>query len=141
MSSIGNSIYSVACGARGDGGIEDERKSYIDKRARLGKELVKAGVGEAARTEIRELLDERARQAGELGKAAAQREQQWQAKTDRIIAARDDVIAQREAAAAGRAPKSSRACTTRADRTAQTASPAPARVAGRRNLHSAELER
>ncbi|WP_433527763.1 hypothetical protein ACQPZ2_44055 (plasmid) [Nocardia pseudovaccinii] len=141
VSSIGDSLYSVACGARGNGGIEDERKSYADKRARLGKELVKAGVDEAARAEIRELVDDRARQAGVLGTAAAQREQRWQAKTDRVVAARDNAVAQRLAATAGRA-QNGRACTTnRPDRAAQTASPAPARVAGRRNLHSAEIGR
>ncbi|MEV6340947.1 hypothetical protein AB0M12_40285 [Nocardia vinacea] len=140
-SSLGDSIYSVACGARGDG-VEYERKSYADKRARLGQALVKAGVDESVRTEIRELIDDRARQAGVLGTAAAQREQRWQAKTDRVVAARDNAIAQRLAATAGRAPQSSRACTTnRPDRAAQTASPAPARVAGRRNLHSAEVGR
>ncbi|WP_433717431.1 RRQRL motif-containing zinc-binding protein (plasmid) [Nocardia sp. CA-084685] len=141
VSSIGDALYTVACGARGDGGIEYERKSYADKRARLGKELVKAGIDETVRTEIRELVDDRARQAGVLGKAAAQREQQWQAKTHQIVEARDDAIAQRQAAAAGRAPTNGRACTSRADRAAQTASPAPVRVAGRRNLHSAEVGR
>ncbi|MEU4345426.1 hypothetical protein AB0H00_29945 [Nocardia sp. NPDC023852] len=140
VSSISDSIYSVACGARGQG-VEHERKSYADKRTRLGQALLKAGVDEAVRTEIRELVDDRARQAGALGKPAAQRERQWQAKTDRIIATRDDAIAQREAAAAGRAPQTGRACTTRADRAAQAHMPAPSRAAGRRQLHTPEVGR
>jgi hypothetical protein len=148
VSSIGDALYTVACGARGNGGIEAERKSYTDKRARLGKELVKTGVGEAARTEIGELLDERARQAGVLGKAAAQREQQWKAKIDRAIADRNDAIAQRQAAAAGRASGSGRARAPRPDRDpaqeahaqAQARAQAQTRaVAGRRQLHSPEV--
>jgi len=122
---------------------------YADKRARFGKELVKAGVGEAARTEIRELLDERARQAGELGKAAAQREQQWKAKVDRAVADRNDSIAQRQAAAAGRASNSGRARAPRPDRApaqeahaqAQARAQGQTRAAGRRQLHSPEVGR
>ncbi|MEV0292143.1 hypothetical protein [Nocardia sp. NPDC050710] len=93
--------------------------------------------------QIRAVVDERARDAGELGRPAAVRRQQWKAKTDKVIEARDNAIAQRQAAAAGRASKSSRACTTRADRTAaQTNMPAPASTAaGRRNLHTPEVGR
>lgn len=149
VSSVGDALYTVACGARGNGGIEHERKSYADKRARLGKELVKAGVSEAARTEIRELLDERARQAGELGKTAAQREQQWKTKLDRVVADRNDAIAQRQAAAAGRVSGSGRARAPRPDRDpaqeahaqAQARAQAQTRAAGRRQLHSPEVGR
>ncbi|MGW4094985.1 RRQRL motif-containing zinc-binding protein [Nocardia sp. NPDC004750] len=147
VSAIGDSLYTVACGARGNGGIEAERKSYADKRARLSTQLAKAGVGEEARTEIRELIDERARQAGELGKTAVQREQQWKAKLDRAVAARNDSIAQRQAAVAGRASGSGRARAPRPDRApaqeahvqAQARARAQTRAAGRRELHSPEL--
>ncbi|MGY4103778.1 RRQRL motif-containing zinc-binding protein [Nocardia sp. R16R-3T] len=137
VSSIGDSIYSVASGALGFG-VNYERKAYIEKRDRLGHALTEAGVEPEVKQQIRAVIDGKAHAAGEIGHSAAFRHKRWQAKTDQIVEARDDAIAQRQAAAAGRAPKSSRACTTRADRTAQTHKPAPARAAGRRNLHTTE---
>ncbi|GAB4590347.1 hypothetical protein [Nocardia sp. IFM 10818] len=129
-SSVGDSIYSVACGAKGMG-IEYERKSYAEKRARLERTLGDAGLHLPTRMEIRELVDDRARQAGTLGQAAARREHEWKAKVDRVVSARDDAIAQRTAAAAGRAPSpAGRGCVSRPDRAAQ--SEVPARAAGRR---------
>ncbi|MGV9838061.1 RRQRL motif-containing zinc-binding protein [Nocardia niigatensis] len=148
VSSIGDSLYTVACGARSPGGIEYERKSYADKYAHLGRQLVKAGVGEAARAEIGQLLADRARQAGELGRTAAWREQQWKAKVDSAVAHRNDSLAQRQAAAAGRAPHTGRARAPRAEKTAteahaqaQAQAQQSRATAGRRQLHSPEVER
>ncbi|MFE3280068.1 hypothetical protein [Nocardia sp. NPDC059239] len=117
VSLVGDSLYTVACGARGSGGIEYGRKFYADKYAHLGGQLVNAGVGEAARAEIGQLLADRARQAGELGRTAAWREQRWKAKVESVMADRNDSRAQRQAAA-GRAPHTGRARAPRAERTA-----------------------
>ncbi|WP_433635643.1 RRQRL motif-containing zinc-binding protein [Nocardia sp. CA-120079] len=139
--SIGDSIYSVASGALL--GVNYERKAYIEKRDRLGHALTQAGVAPEVKQQIRAVVDGKAHAAGGIGHAAAVRHQRWQAKTDQIVEARDDAIAQRQAAAAGRASKSSRACTTnRADRATQTHMPSPTHAAaGRRNLHTPEVER
>ncbi|GAB3212569.1 hypothetical protein [Nocardia tengchongensis] len=148
VSAIGDSLYTVACGARGSGGIEFERKNYANKYASLGRQLVEMGAGEVARTEIGQLLADRARQAGELGRTAAWREQQWTAKVEAAVADRNDALAQRQAAAAGRAPNTGHA---RAPRTEKAAGEAHAQAqaqaqssraaAGRRQLHSPEVER
>ncbi|MBF6138277.1 hypothetical protein IU501_35480 [Nocardia otitidiscaviarum] len=142
VDSVGESLYSVACGAREDG-VTQERKRYAERRAFLDQTLGKAGIDETERGEIRRLVDDRAREAGTLGKAAAQRGQQWQTKITELVAARDDVIAQRQAADAARAP--GRGCTQRPDRAAaaqtQTQAVVTTRAAGRRQLHSPEVGR
>ncbi|WP_306358965.1 MULTISPECIES: RRQRL motif-containing zinc-binding protein [unclassified Nocardia] len=142
VDSVGDSLYSVACGARADG-VARERERYAERRAYLDQALGKAGIDETERTEIRRLVDDRAREAGTLGKAAAQRGQQWQTKITELVAARDDVIAQRQAADVGRVP--GRGCTQRPDRAAaaqtQTQAVVTTRAAGRRQLHSPEVGR
>ncbi|MFE2961978.1 hypothetical protein [Nocardia tengchongensis] len=148
VSAIGDSLYTVACGARGTGGIAYERKAYAEKYAELGRQLVQARVGQDARAEIGQLLVDRARQAGELGRTAAWREQQWTAKVEAAVADRNDSLAQRQAAAAGRAPNTGHA---RAQRTEKAAGEAHAQAqahaqqsratAGRRQLHSPEVGR
>ncbi|WP_280392809.1 RRQRL motif-containing zinc-binding protein [Nocardia wallacei] len=137
---IGTSVSSVASGA-GSTGMDYERKAYVDHRTALGQALARADVDQAARAEIRGIIDGRAREAGELGQVAAERRDRWKAKTDHVVARRDDAIAQQRAATAGRTkpPDQQRACTARVDLTQPgVSSPSPA---GMRQLHSMEVER
>jgi hypothetical protein len=138
VSSIADRIYSVATGP-GLSSIEAQRRAYVDNRARLGTALTRAGVPQTAQTEIRTLVDERAREAGKLGGNAAGREQRWTAKTEAVITARDDAIARRRGAAAaeaGHAHAPERTCAARPAAQARTAAPG-----GRREWRSSEVER
>ncbi|WP_280510932.1 hypothetical protein [Nocardia farcinica] len=111
LSTVGDSLFSVASGA-----VDDyHRDRFLKKRKDLGQALTAAGVYDETKSEIRTLVDSRARQAGELGRGAADREQRWKTRTAEILARRDDAIAQRRAANASVAP-SARICTTRPDR-------------------------
>ncbi|MGY2025866.1 RRQRL motif-containing zinc-binding protein [Nocardia gipuzkoensis] len=142
VSSMTDALFSVATGSPGTS-VELDRQQYTIKRTELGKALARAGVDPEVRQQIRALVDDSARQAGELGRGAAARRQQWKDKTANIVAARDDAIAQRQAAAADRSPshRSGRTCANRPDRTAQAASPAPARSAARRPVHTSGVQR
>ncbi|BDT96969.1 hypothetical protein IFM12275_69450 (plasmid) [Nocardia sputorum] len=142
VSSMTDSLFSVATGSPGTS-VELDRQQYTIKRTELGKALARAGVDSDIQQRIRTLVDDRARQAGELGRGAAARRQQWRDKSANVVAARDDAIAQRQAAAADRSPspRSGRTCASRPDRTAQAASPAPARSAARRPVHTSGVER
>ncbi|MEU5763980.1 RRQRL motif-containing zinc-binding protein [Nocardia sp. NPDC047648] len=140
VSSMTDALFSVATGSPGTS-VELDRQQYTIKRTELGKALARAGVDPDVQQRIRTLVDDRARQAGELGRGAAARRQQWRDKTANIVAARDDAIAQRQAAAADRSPRSGRSCASRPDRAAQAASPAPARSAARRPVHTSGVER
>ncbi|WP_280264676.1 hypothetical protein [Nocardia wallacei] len=138
VSSISDTLYSVASGA--SLGIEYERKKYREQRAELGQSLVRTGVDENVQTEIRGLIDERARDAGKLGQVAAARREQWQAKTNRIVTNRDTRAARRAAVDAGHASPAERACTKRPTR---SAGPAATAGSGARisQLHSEEIGR
>ncbi|MFB7837834.1 hypothetical protein, partial [Streptomyces sp. NPDC056056] len=137
VGSLGDSLYIAATGALGSG-MDAEAKSFVTRRDKLGRTLAEACVEPSVKQKIRAVIDTAARDAGARGRAAVDRNQRWQAKTDGVIAARDDAIAQRHAATAGIAAQNGRGCTTRPDRVAQAHAPAPA---GRRNLHSAEVGR
>ncbi|MGW5230422.1 hypothetical protein ACWEP5_36510 [Nocardia niigatensis] len=115
VTSISDSIYTVACGSR-SGDLPADRKTYMDRRDRLAQALAEEKVHPDVQKDVRALVDGRARQAGEIGRAAADRTDQWTAKIDRVVAARDDQIAQRQAANAGQAAHAGRACTTQAER-------------------------
>ncbi|WP_189094653.1 hypothetical protein [Nocardia jinanensis] len=134
LSSMSDTLFSVAAGA--SLGVDNARREFADKRGRLGEALANAGVDRDTKLEVRALVDDRARDAGKLGRTAAGRAQRWTARTDAVIAVRNDGNAQRAAVAAGRAPRQSRNCASRGDRPAQRSTPAPARAAGRRQLHS-----
>lgn len=134
VSSISDAVFSVAAGSPGTR-VELDRQQYTIKRTELGKALARAGVDPEVRQQVRALVDDRARQAGELGRPAAARRQQWRDKSASTVAARDDAIAQRQAAAAGRGPNpGSRACTTRPG-------PALGVAGGRRQPQREELGR
>ncbi|MGQ4617550.1 hypothetical protein [Nocardia sp. R7R-8] len=92
VSTIGDTLYSVAGGAVD--GVDSERQQFIDNRAALGKALTQAGGHRYTKTAVRELIDDRAREAGQYGRAAAERRTRWSARVDQIIARRDDAIAQ-----------------------------------------------
>ncbi|MFE3060384.1 DNA translocase FtsK [Nocardia sp. NPDC059239] len=115
VTSISDSIYTVACGSR-SGDLPADRKTYMDRRDRLAQALAEEKVHPEIQKDVRALVDGRARQAGEIGRAAAERTDQWTAKIERVVATRDDQIAQRRAANAGQAANASRACTTRPER-------------------------
>ena len=134
VTAISDSLFSVANGA--PLGVDNARHEFANKRTRLGEALAQAGIDRETKLTVREQVDSRARDAGKLGRGAAQRAQQWTARTDRVVAARNDNNAQRAAVAAGRAPRQGRNCTTRTEPAAQPSSPAPTRAAGRRQLHS-----
>jgi hypothetical protein len=148
VASIGFTLNRVASVEHADG-LDERRRAYLQDRESLGLALTQAGVPVDARAEIRELIDTHAGKAGELGGTAAARTEQWQAKTAQVAATRDDAIAQRQAADAGRAkppdaaiqqtPEQRRACTARIDTNlAAGQTPAPA---GIRQLHSQEIGR
>lgn len=142
VSAISDSVFSVAAGSPGTG-VDLDRQQYTIKRTELVKALARAGVEPEVRQQIRTLVDDRARQAGELGRGATARRQQWRDKSAHAVAARDDAIAQRQAAAAGRGPNpGTRACTTRPERTAGQGQsrPMPA-VGGRRQAQREEIGR
>ncbi|MEU2258542.1 hypothetical protein ABZ540_35855 [Nocardia xishanensis] len=140
---LGYTLRTVASGTPAPG-LGQKRAEYAEERARLGQALTQAGVPTTAQAEIRDLLDTHARRAGQLGNASVARIEQWEAKTAQVVATRDDAIAQRQAADAGRAkpPEAARgpqrACTARID-TSLAAGHALA-PAGIRQLHSQEQE-
>ncbi|MFF0637820.1 hypothetical protein ACFYTS_35620 [Nocardia sp. NPDC004151] len=115
VTSISDSIYTVACGSR-SGDLPADRKNYMDRRDQLAQALAEEKVHPDVQKDVRVLIDGRARQAGEIGRAAAERTDQWTAKIERVVAARDDQLAQRQAANAGQAASAARACTTRPER-------------------------
>ncbi|MFE3026118.1 hypothetical protein [Nocardia tengchongensis] len=113
MTSISDSIHTVACGSR-SGDLPADRKTYLDRRDQLAQALAEEKVHPDVQKDFRVLVDGHARQAGEIGRAAIERTDQWTAKIDCVVAARDDQLAQRQAANAGQA--ANRACTTRPER-------------------------
>ncbi|MGW5518681.1 hypothetical protein [Nocardia africana] len=136
LSQLTDSVKSVATGAVING-VDHERRAYARHRDTFGRALAAAGVDDQSRGKIRAAIDAGAREAGHLGQAAAEREQQWDTKFERIAMMRDD-------AARTAASSPSRACTARPDTTiaqSRSASAAPASVGGRRNLRQAGAER
>lgn len=136
LSQLADSVRSVAEGAVLNG-VDHERRAYARHRDTFGRALAAAGVDDQSRAKIRAAIDAGAREAGHLGQAAAEREQQWDTKFERIAMMRDD-------AARAAASSPSRACTARPDTTiaqSRSASAAPAGVGGRRNLRQAGAQR
>ncbi|MGW4330750.1 hypothetical protein ACWEKR_33285 [Nocardia sp. NPDC004573] len=74
VSSMTNSLFRVAAGLPGTS-VELDRQQYTIKRTELGKVLAHTRVDPAVRQQIRTLVDDRARQTGELGRGAAARRQ------------------------------------------------------------------
>lgn len=144
-----DTIYTVADGAITTG-IDHERRRYTDLRAKFGQALAAAGVGAEHRDRIRATIDAAAHQAGIVGKAAADRNERWAIKSERIAMIRDDqldTLAQQRAADKGRAhppeaavdPEAVRACTAQINQShgnGVTAGPA-----GLRQLHQTGIER
>ncbi|MGA6207325.1 hypothetical protein ACPESR_21520 [Nocardia testacea] len=139
VAALRDTLTGVAAGA-GDQ-VGQARRRFSDARTELGQLLTQAGVDQDARTGIRQVVDTRAREAGELGRAAENRREQWKTRTDQAANSRDDTSAQRQAATAGRSAGYGRGCTTRPNRTTQTSKPTPTRAAGLRQLHDTEIGR
>ncbi|MBF6518488.1 hypothetical protein IU421_30045, partial [Nocardia cyriacigeorgica] len=144
VNAIGDSLSAVASGAT-TFGIDRERAQFTERRAQLGQALTSAAADPEVKTQIRQLIDDRARDAGKLGRPAASRHAQWSVKTERIIATRDRAIARAAAVAAGRAPRTGtrdRTAATRGEQSAgQVAAHRAAAPAGRRQLHGEEVSR
>ncbi|WP_280484501.1 hypothetical protein [Nocardia cyriacigeorgica] len=144
VNAIGDSLSAVASGAT-TFGIDRERAQFTERRAQLGQALTSAAADPEVKTQIRQLIDDRARDAGKLGRPAASRHAQWNVKTERIIATRDRAIARAAAVAAGRAPRTGtrdRTAATRGEQDAgQVAAHRAAAPAGRRQLHGEEVSR
>ncbi|MFI5783764.1 hypothetical protein [Nocardia sp. NPDC051570] len=138
LNSLGSTIHSVGRGS--SSGVDADRKEYVDRRGRLERALTEAGIGTEVRAQVRATVDERTRDAAGLGRAAAERREEWTAKIDGYAAARDDAIAQRQAADAGRTPGPARVCAPSPDRD-RTAAASRTAAAGRRQLHTEEVER
>lgn len=134
---LGETLTSVGDGAGlSEEGLDDKRRRYSENVRNVGAELTRAGIDQPTKQQIKEAIDHSARTAGNLARNTAAREQQWKTRTEQAVATRNDAQAQRQAAAAGRTPRTGRNCATRADRAAQPSAPAPTRAAGRRQLHS-----
>lgn len=141
VSSLTNTLASVAAGARH--GVDQARRDYLDNRGRLGEALTQAGAGQETKNDIRELVDSRARDAGDLGRTAAERRTQWQDKVGQVVAARDTAAARkagRDAIAAEVTKPPERACATRPAPSAGQQNPARpgARIS---RLHQGEVGR
>ncbi|GAB2683357.1 hypothetical protein [Nocardia goodfellowii] len=135
---INATLYTVASGVGGKA-AEIERGHYAKRRARFVRALTSAGVDEQDATRIRGMVDDQAREAGKLGQAAGSRAQQWQEKTTRLVATRNDVAAQHRAAASGRAARPER--TVGRDQAAlRTEAPAHAQVRARATSRRRQLE-
>ncbi|WP_280213111.1 hypothetical protein [Nocardia cyriacigeorgica] len=144
VNAIGDSLSAVASGAT-TFGIDRERAQFTERRAKLGQALTSAAANPEVKAQIRQLIDDRARDAGKLGRPAASRHAQWNVKAERIIATRDRAIARTAAVAAGRAPRTGTRDRTAATRGEQSAGQAAAHrapaPAGRRQLHNEEISR
>ncbi|NEW42529.1 hypothetical protein [Nocardia cyriacigeorgica] len=143
VDAIGDSLSAVASGAT-TFGIDHERRQFTERRAQLSQALTRAAADPEVKAQVRQLIDDRGRDAGRLGRPAATRHAQWDVKTDRIIANRNRGIARAAAVAAGRAPRTGahNHAAARGEQTAgQTGAQRAMVSAGRRQLHSEEVER
>jgi hypothetical protein len=131
VAGVGDAISGVATGP-GLETLDTQRRRYSEKVRGLGEALTRAGIDPGTKQQVREVVDHNARTAGKFGRATTEREQRWKTRTEQVVSARDDAIAQRQAADAGRAPRQSRNCATRT----KPSTPTPTRAAGRRQLHS-----
>lgn len=141
VSWLADTLHTVADGARN--GVDQARSDYLDKRDRLGRALTEAGAGQEVKNDIRELIDDRARAAGDLGRTTAERRTQWQTKVDQVVAARDTAAARqagRDAVAATVTKPPEQACATRPAPSAGQQTPARpgARIS---HLHQGEVGR
>lgn len=139
---MGDTLYTVGCGMTE--GVDKAREEFLTQRTELGHRLAQAGVGADSMGAIRADIDTTARQAGVLGRTAAQRSDRWQARTEQIVVQRNDSLAQQQAAASGRGSRGGRTSkSASSDRGKPTSTPAPVRnhVAGRRQLHTPEVGR
>ena len=113
---LSDTIYTVASGDIH--GVQQNRERFTQQRTTLGKALYKAGVDAETLGRARDVVDGQAKEAGQAGRRAIHRAQQWPARIDRIVGDRDGQAAARTVASTA---NTARACHTRADRTAQAA--------------------
>ncbi|MFG3525076.1 RRQRL motif-containing zinc-binding protein [Nocardia nova] len=143
---VRDTVFFVAEGALTNG-IAAERRRFLAQRADLDRALSRAGVGDEQRDQVRTTIAAAAHQAGIAGRAAAERNQQWGIKSERIAMMRDDQADQRRAAAAGRSvpheaavsAETVRACTAQVNQ--HLGSGVAAGPAGLRQLHETGIER
>ncbi|WP_197521749.1 hypothetical protein, partial [Nocardia sp. 852002-20019_SCH5090214] len=146
---VRDTVFFVAEGALTNG-IDAERRRFLARRADLDRALTRAGVADEQRDQVRTTIAAAAHQAGIAGKAAAERNQQWGIKSERIAMIRDDQLdtrAQQRAADKGRAkpPEAAvdqaavRACTAQINQSLGNG--IAAGPAGLRQLHETGIER
>lgn len=142
VADLGDTVFRVAIGATE--GVEQARKTFMQQRGVLTANLAIAGADVDQQREITARVNTAGSHAGQLGRAAHQRSTAWEDRTAAIVTQRDDRLAQRQAAGAarnGRAPRTGKS--VRGEQS-QTSSPAPAPMrapAGRRQIHTPEVER
>jgi hypothetical protein len=139
IAAIGSSLRDVAS-ASPTATLDELRREFLQRRGRLEQDLTQAGVQVAARAEIRGLVDVRGKEAGQLGRTAAERREQWHTRTAQAVTARDTAAARRAAVDAGEARPAERACATPPTRTAGQAA-STGRGARIAQLHSQEVGR
>lgn len=146
---VRDTVFFVAEGALTNG-IDAERRRFLAQRADLDRALTRAGVADEQRDQVRATIAAAAHQAGIAGKAAADRDQRWAVKSERIAMIRDDQLdtrAQQRAADKGRAkpPEAAvdqaavRACTAQINQSLGNG--IAAGPAGLRQLHETGIER
>ncbi|WP_067859965.1 hypothetical protein [Nocardia shimofusensis] len=135
VSSIGSTLDSVAHGGSLLG-MDSDREEFLTRRTRLGNTCATTGLRPEAMTTIREVVDGHTRGAGQ---AAIERRGRWKDRITAIAATRDDALAQRQAATAGRSSGPVRACTTSPALTAQVIGPTHSPHI--RHLHGEEIGR
>ncbi|MGW6730206.1 RRQRL motif-containing zinc-binding protein [Nocardia sp. NPDC055029] len=142
VADLGETIHAVAIGATE--GVELARQRFTQQRDVLTAHLAVAGADVEQQHTIRAQINTIGGQAGQLGRAVHQRSTAWENRTIAIVTQRDDRLAQRQATASargGRTPRTGKS--VRADQS-KTSSPAPASMrapAGRRHIHTPEVER
>ena len=137
---LADRLYMVACGSSGGRDLASNREKFAAERTAVGKALTATGVPDPAKDQIRALIDGQAREAGQRGKLAIQRQQQWRGRTEQLVRSRDDRIAQRRAVATGRPPAgTSRECAAKSEPSAPAPGSPGRAIAGRRQLHAQEV--
>ncbi|MFE6925925.1 DNA translocase FtsK [Nocardia sp. NPDC057663] len=142
VADLGETIQSVTVGATE--GVERARQRFTQQRDALTSNLAFAGADVDQQTAIRAQINAVGGRAGQLGRAVHQRSTAWEARTAAIVTQRDDRVAQRQAAASargGRTPRTGKS--VRGDQS-KSSSPAPVPMrapAGRRHIHTPEVER
>ena len=123
---LGGVVFSIAAGMTE--GVKLAREQFLGHRAALGRSLAATGIDVTVKQQLKGAVNDAAARGAEMGQAADQRRQRWEARTEAVVAQRNDRLAQRQALAAGRGARSPRIGHQPTRESAEkTGSPAPAR--------------